>query len=1071
MEMAIANKISFYQATTDAACYFSWGFAIHYPNAGASGVGTSNWKAAATGGTSTQAGVISSATTFTATNPTSTLKNTIIKNASGTAVSATDMAAQPSFTSANLIFINANSITDGVGSVAFPPLAFGFVASPGTGSNVNAFHFMVLNSCVKWAYISAPFTSPITSVYNYIDIQLNVVESIGTATGETKMNRFFKFITDSYVLDHRSNNVAGTGTAADTDITLHIINNTPTFTAGSIFPNWYGNGICMVQIAANFIASTSTPNTMIVYLSHMQLLEMDPTDIASTYPVNGKTANVNAYGLTAVTAIVGHTVGSNLISYPWYQLDYVGYGPLCNGVIATGVTYCVTVTTGATSSVFTTANSPLAAATGATALSSTAGGLPIGAVAWGNFVGATSTTALWNQLSAVYTNIAAVDAPPRSVAKLFMSNALWINAASGSLGGSSGQFPSTDILFPVWCPNYSGAIGSNYFYHRPLVQINFVSATGLQTITTNNYMWVPLKSTATQNCSTTTPGATDTCGASYWQNPSKDVIQLPQVTASGTAITNPAVLSVLRINAYTITTSATGMNYVYICPNCTYGQTTTAPVTSPITASGTGTAASITAVNCSGFNLFINDAGFAIDSSFTAQSQTTANLYTAASTAASTASGTPNNISFRWDAAASKYMYVLGNKYNHLQMNAVQTSVSLTLGSATAYYVGLTRPATPYVVANSSGVYSVMFSDQLAFYCVDKTPAATIFSSINTTNNNLYLTNYLSSATSAHDSTVGSFIVDWPTQTALTASTTTTIAKDSSYLYASDAAGTFTVTVKLAVGLTQNSTSSLVLNMLSVLGANSNCGINYPTSPYYGSNSSVAEECTNSSGVMTCKLTGTGTAAETGTINICCQGATFGTTDIAFPAGTPGSTSTASLTVAFTNQPSAVLTNVYYLAPATTPTALALSSGTTNPTTTTVTAAKPTLSITTHPWSSQDGAYGKVTFNANVGREIVRNSNIVISGDFSVFTSTVIGNTRCMATFITPTGSSGSQSSTLYDRWIESCSFSLASSGTITVRIGARTVQCGVTFPKIIYVSLWPVVAVSAPSSTLTTSS
>jgi len=180
----------------------------------------------------------------------------------------------------------------------------------------------------------------ITSTYNYVDIQLNVQEAsvAGGSYSTTKMNRFFKFVTDSYVLDHKKQTIA----TLDNIVTWHVMNWYPVTTYQASYPNFADNrNICLVQINTEVPSTTLTTgvNTLVVYLSNLTLLDMDPTDLTSSYPINSTKAT--AYALNSLPFYIGQhitvsTANDMWSTYPWYKVDYVSYGPIS---ISSGTDY------------------------------------------------------------------------------------------------------------------------------------------------------------------------------------------------------------------------------------------------------------------------------------------------------------------------------------------------------------------------------------------------------------------------------------------------------------------------------------------------------------------------------------------------------------------------------------------------------------------------------------------------------------------------------------------------------------------------------------------------------------
>ena len=451
-------------------------------------------------------------------------------------------------------------------------------------------------------------------------------------------------------------------------------------------------------------------------------------------------------------------------------------------------------------------------------------------------------------------------------------------------------------------------------------------------------------------------------------------------------------------------------------------------------------------VTLSAFSLFINSL-LTMDSTVTTPNFTMngATLATSAPHSSSAwAAGTKNNP-----------IYLMGNPFKTVQLNTLATAMQTVLPSTlpyNSYYAGVVRPNINVVFSqlNTGTTYYLFQSCDFAFFASSKT-------SVNPEKNFAY-SNYIRGEKSwTTDPEFGTFVVDWwPVANSITTMTTATVGKDSGTVYASETAANFRISLTFpsTIALPVQNSSAFYLN-LSNLSTNSVCGIQYSTSV----NTGFAEPCSYvSAGTgFQCNINGPNplTTTESGPIIICCYGANT-STDIAFPLGTSGA---GSLLINFLNNFPTTLTQTvsanftYNFVGLTT--ATGWTGIQTGAPAITLAAYKPSITMT-HS-IAQEGAYSKVTLSVGLGREAIRNSNIVISGgDISgwlVGGQATSWTPRCTATF-------NNTADPTVDRFIEACTLVLTTTGTITVRLGNRVVKCGQALPKSIFINIWPVTAI-----------
>ena len=175
----------------------------------------------------------------------------------------------------------------------------------------------LFTSCIKWANAS---TVMINTPFRYIDVQLNVKETPdSTNYYTTKVNRFFKFVTETYMLDSTKQTKA----TADNVVQFHHVNfplNSNTAPLSN-FSSLYANSICMIQInnAISSVALSSGTNTLIIFVTNLMMLDMDLNDITSTYPIS---ANLPSYAMNSVPFFVGIYYQNVYTNYAYWTNDY-----------------------------------------------------------------------------------------------------------------------------------------------------------------------------------------------------------------------------------------------------------------------------------------------------------------------------------------------------------------------------------------------------------------------------------------------------------------------------------------------------------------------------------------------------------------------------------------------------------------------------------------------------------------------------------------------------------------------------------------------------------------------------
>ena len=222
------------------------------------------------------------------------------------------------------------------------------------------------------------------------------------------MNRFYKFVTDTCVLDHtKQKSPTDNEIYSNDSVIFHSVNFSPNFLSASSYPSWTYNSVCMIQILNRAAAqTTSGVNTLVIYLTHLMLFDMDMSDVTAIYPINSP--KVNAYALNSLPFYIGQGALSDAgvnaatywLNYPWYKTDYVSYGPIN---LSSGTDYTLINNHRMTY------------------------GAPINY----SSISSNNVTNGFNiALSKSVISVSASNFPSRSISKLFVGSSLWINLST-----------------------------------------------------------------------------------------------------------------------------------------------------------------------------------------------------------------------------------------------------------------------------------------------------------------------------------------------------------------------------------------------------------------------------------------------------------------------------------------------------------------------------------------------------------------------------------------------------------------------------------------------------------------
>ena len=935
LQINLANGLKMFSLGDDPTlCYFSWGLTV---NIITGDVNTANWSNSKTSILSSfqQTNLLNQITTPNTPADTVVLNGTRILNiiaaGSGNGVTGYDFdlygvnipstGAPINLTSA---IVNSN--------VSFP----NELSNTAQLLNTNTGFFAIYSSCIKWTNSQPNFTSP----NNYIDIQFNVLEKADTINYiPTKINRFIKFIVDSFVLDYSKYTTTALAQTGPGDIAIyfHTINFPNTVNSNQLsYPMFSNNGVCMLQINNEFFSSTntsllSTTNTLLIFLTHLTLLEMDITDVTSSYPTS---SNLPAYALNSVPFFIGSLSVSTTTSttvptfqnYPWWIIDY----------------------------------------------------------GWMN-----------NQPSLTPLNTS-IKTDTRSLHKAFLGSTLWIDFSKTSLGTALNT--NNDLFFPIFCPVLSNS-NQNY---TPLVQITFVVSNGFS-VSMIDRSWSPPSNYVNMGCSTTSKY----CMTSFFSSPpAKTTLSTPVSTNENPIYTN------LRFNSYNIQNV---MNVLYLIPNSPTIINTATPLTANYA--------------CTGFNLFLNSSLIRLDPSIS--------TYTLSINKAVLNTTSPNFASI-WPSKSQNKIYLFGKPFNKVHMLVQNADTYIPTTTNSNYYTGILRPsAESMIITNSLGVSYLNPIDNIAFYCQSKYSDPKI--------DNSYFTNYVSSIPSSNgDILFKSFMLDWnPMAVSLN---TGSIGPDKSETaFYNDPAGNIKLSIMMPTGinLPGKGTTIIRFSLNSLFGSNTICGIQQ-------SSSTTAFPCPNTistNNSFDCPINST----ETNLFTICCYGVLVNVDPIYFPNPPNG-----SFNIIFNQNSSQTNLSKYLNSQVYTlnwnPVASWITGNASN---TSFNMLSGIFKITniTYKYIFQESAFTRASILISLPREPIRNSLIIIKGDFSVLMIGSYGTPRCSVSF-----SINNPNYMQGDGFVESCIYTNTG---ITIAISNKIFKCSSPFSKSMYINLWPVFSIN----------
>lgn len=385
-----------------------------------------------------------------------------------------------------------------------------------------------------------------------------------------------------------------------------------------------------------------------------------------------------------------------------------------------------------------------------------------------------------------------------------------------------------------------------------------------------------------------------------------------------------------------------------------------------------------------------------------------------------------------------KNFYVFGKVFNKgvLSVNSVATtsvtitpinSANMSTATSTVTYTNIVRPTVDALTVTTSGISSVVAQDHIAFFCMSAATSATANADINV------LTNLAG----------GYFILDWGIGT-MTWTAPTYTADKTEAVYKADPA----TNVRLALTFpTTVSKSSTVTFASSSITASTICGITTALT-------TGAADCSNSSGTITCSL-----PTSTATAIVCCYNFvltdTFGLTSLS--VSLPTSTAISSYMTTSGIYTNTAITSV-----------TAWTTGNTSATDL-INGATLSAKITAISYgtlTNQDSTLGKATFAISLPRELPRNAQIKLSGDFSAFIAPNL-TPRCVVSIGTTFGSSWDNG----DFLIDTCNLNniSTSSGVITINTKNIIYKCGIGSSKTLNLMLWPVYTPTITATTTAT--
>jgi len=1065
LQFSFGNTRNWFIAGDTTNCYFSWGFSlfasvanpvgsltapVRIPGFGSkSGVTTvlydnqfstqfNLFNTASSGAADTAASTVPAGATGSA--PTSITPQklfNIIGQSRGTGEDLNDL---PTIVGGKIVTFTNKSIAASTPVLANANLGFLFPDAPGKEasgtSSSNTALFALLNTCVKWNTTTPTVTSP----YWYVDIQLNVQECTSTSSAciLSRVNRFMKFVVDSGPLDFGKTTPIQTAATALTDYNMvfHGVNFAqPTITAPNTIPSFAYNSVCLIQIDTSSVYSISstnisTSNVLLVSLSNLMILETDLTDVSSTYPTSAGTS----FGFNAVPSFVsqykGSTWGGN---YPWYLYDYGN-----NGQILDDGTNGTNPFTGISSAYFASMADP------------------------------TKNIPLKAPLTPAQNG-------PRSIHKLFLGASVWVTYS----GAFNSAFPN-DLLIPTYCPIVSTVPSTvaksqtpaiSGFYSAPLVQLNFLTASGF-TLTTVDFQYAAPSNSAGQGCGGSLfTGAYNGCSGSYFSIPwSSSFVNSGTTPAAPTgrpfqgipsAFTNDfGVATILRWNSYSATTNTNSLNI--LANNNTLNSLATG--TSTVTLSAL--ILPVTQYRTSAYILFASSA-VADDSSITTTRGFSGNFYP---------SGVTPKAGYYNGSTNSKFFFVNGSKFNRGYLSSVHSGTAVTpsgsygnLSGTSNTFIGLAKPSLSSSLILTSTGTAITLVNSVAFYAVSDgatAPVAAVAASGSgttavaavpaVTGDYNYFSNYFNgSGNTSPSSSNGDFFnfwVDLPysstTSTSSSIAPTLTLTFDNSAdKFAADTNSNINIKVTFptapTISVPGSSIASLKLTN-SLFNSNTLCGI-------VGSTATQATDCSNNAGTISCPFI----TSETSGFTVCCYGVALGSATV-FQTVASGSTFNIGATASANFAPSAFNSNFYFIESGASTTVNPSFSLTGLPTTNTLAAFKATISPVTYPSLFHPGAFSKVVFQVGLPRALARGSTLTITGDFTSYVppTTFNGSLRCIVnTGTTPKYLNG-------DGWIQRCNLNWSSAqGTITITTSNSIYACGSNLGQSLYISVWPVVA------------
>lgn len=176
---------------------------------------------------------------------------------------------------------------------------FKFLADALNASTNNGAYLMLYSNCFKFKN-----NFNYKSIYDYFEMSVTFFNEDRSVV---RVNRFFKFMGNAGLIDENQ--------TFPGEVVFHTFTNSKDKSISENL-NFYNNGICMIEIKIDKIKNSyrNYSNKLIVNISNMLLIDIDYTDVSTTYPNNN---NIIAYSNPSFPVSLGirdYSLPANTIS-------------------------------------------------------------------------------------------------------------------------------------------------------------------------------------------------------------------------------------------------------------------------------------------------------------------------------------------------------------------------------------------------------------------------------------------------------------------------------------------------------------------------------------------------------------------------------------------------------------------------------------------------------------------------------------------------------------------------------------------------------------------------------------